>query len=177
MCSAADGTCVPRAMLMAAPISSEISATASSVDGSTTELRVRVLGMTHSLPTNMRSRWPALLRCWMIEKFIESAFRKRRQGCSLPSIRAWPRMLGNAVGCVMIGAEDGPLDVQKLKLRVPRAGAVMRVLHKAGCRCASRYSRSCRRAYVRGLHIGRTRPVAAAPSSKAKTPISTSPSI
>jgi hypothetical protein len=70
----------------------------------------------------------------------------RCQGCSLPSINAWPRMLGDAVGCVMVRAEVGPLDVQKLKLRAPRAGAVKRARHKAGCGCTGRHSRSCRRA-------------------------------
>src|SRR3989442_4486663 len=60
---------------------SAISATGSSVDGWTTELRACVSGMTHSPPTNMRSRRPALLRCSMIEEFTESAFRKRGHGC------------------------------------------------------------------------------------------------
>lgn len=66
-------------------------------------------------------------------------------------------------GCVMMGLRSGLLDVQKFRPRASLAGAVMRVLHKASCGCASRYSRSCHRAYVMGLHIGRTRPVAATP--------------
>ena len=86
---------------------SAISATGSSVDGSTTELRACVSGTTHSPPTNMRSRRPALLRCSMMEEFTESVLWKRRQGCSLPSIKAWPRMLGNAVGCVMMWLRSG----------------------------------------------------------------------
>jgi hypothetical protein len=76
----------------------------------------------------------------------------RCQGCSSPSINAWPRMLGDAVGCVMVRAEVGPLDVQKLKLRAPRAGAVKRAPHKAGCGCTGRHSRSCRRAAALHRH-------------------------
>ena len=37
------------------------------------------------------------------------------------------------------GTGVGPLDVQKFRPRAPRADAAMRVLHEAGCGCASRY--------------------------------------
>ena len=37
------------------------------------------------------------------------------------------------------GTEVGPLDVQKSRLRGPRAGAAMRVTHKAACCYASRF--------------------------------------
>ena len=55
-------------------------------------LRACVSGTTHSPPMNARSRRPALLRCSMMEEFTGSASWKRREGCSLPSMKAWPWM-------------------------------------------------------------------------------------
>jgi hypothetical protein len=74
--------------------------------------------VTHSPSMNTRSRRPALLRRSMMEEFTESVLWKRRQGCSLPSTKAWPWMLGNAVGCVMKGLRPG-LWMSKSLGRVP----------------------------------------------------------
>ena len=97
-----------------------ISATGTSVDGSTTELQACASGRTHSPPTNMRSRRPALLRCSMTEEFTKSVLWIGRQAWLMPSMKAWPRMLGNAVGYVTMGLRSG-LSMSKSLGCVPLA--------------------------------------------------------
>ena len=174
MCSAASGTCVLRAKPMAAPISSEIAWANNSARSrirAWTRSRSKALlwaELTDQVANARRAAATAAatslasaqrdLRDRLLGRWVDDGGSGLRCGHDPLAVDEHAIQAASAPeafddgGVQWSRSEVGPLDVQKLRLRAPCAGAAMRVLHKAGCGCASRYSRSCCRASPRMAH-------------------------